>query len=429
VLVFDAAPGERNALGVQTDPVEGAVRLYDSGVRVTSMPPQCFDDQEFGYVTCPAPNGVRVALGDGDDELSVSSPVPVRVDADGGAGNDLLETSQENVPNAYAGGPGDDIVRPGGGDDVLDGGDGNDTLEGHAGADRLAGGTGDDVLRPDGSEGMWADVVNGGAGVDRLQDDFADRRFDARPQPVALTLGGGADDGRPGENDDLRSIEQVTLTNPGGRVVGTDAGELVKLQQVGSPYVLEGHGGADELRAGDGDDALDGGAGDDRLDGGFGNDRIVGGPGRDAISADLATGDCGPLWCKLPYGNDVVEARDGETDSVTCGAGTDRVVADAADTVAPDCEQVERPAAGVVTRDGGTGVVERRTGTASRRTCAVRSLRGLTVARAKRRLARAGCAKRVRVRRAAGGRVRRGRVVRAAVRRSAVVLVVSRGRR
>ena len=56
------------------------------------------------------------------------------------------------------------------------------------------------------------------------------------------------------------------------------------------------------------------------------------------------SGDCGPLWCKFPFGNDVVEARDGEIDSITCGAGTDRVVADADDVVAPDCEQVERGA-------------------------------------------------------------------------------------
>jgi hypothetical protein len=115
-----------------------------------------------------------------------------------------------------------------------------------------------------------------------------------------------------------------------GRIVGSDGPEYVKLHQVGGDGELIGNGGDDELRAGDGADRIDGGAGADKLDGGFGDDTIVGGPGRDQISADLAGGDCGPLWCKLPYGNDTVDARDGEADSVTCGAGTDKVLADAA---------------------------------------------------------------------------------------------------
>ena len=123
----------------------------------------------------------------------------------------------------------------------------------------------------------------------------------------------------------------------------------MKLHQVGADGVLIGNGGDDELRAGDGADQVDGGPGADKLDGGFGDDTIVGGPGRDQISADLAGGDCGPLWCKYPYGNDAVDARDGEQDSVVCGAGEDKVLADANDTVAPDCEQVERSG------DGGNG--------------------------------------------------------------------------
>ena len=128
----------------------------------------------------------------------------------------------------------------------------------------------------------------------------------------------------------------------GGTFVGSEGADEFKLMQVGSASVLEGRGGDDRLRGGDGADRLDGGAGADSLDAGFGDDVIVGGPGRDTISADLAGGDCGPLWCKYPYGNDTVEARDGEVDSVTCGAGADTVNADAADVVAPDCETVVR---------------------------------------------------------------------------------------
>ena len=183
-------------------------------------------------------------------------------------------------------------------------------------------------------------MVDGGPGLDSIEDDYSSRFTDVDPL-VAITLGGGADDGRPGEGDSLVNVERVAL-HIGGSFVGTDGADEFKLMQVGAASTLEGRGGADRLRGGDGPDRLDGGAGDDSLDAGFGDDVIVGGPGRDTISADLAGGDCGPLWCKLPYGNDTVEARDGELDSITCGAGADTVNADAADVVAPDCETVVR---------------------------------------------------------------------------------------
>jgi len=38
--------------------------------------------------------------------------------------------------------------------------------------------------------------------------------------------------------------------------------------------------------------------------------------------------------CTLPFGNDVIDARDGEVDNIDCGAGQDEVMADGADTVA-----------------------------------------------------------------------------------------------
>ena len=162
---------------------------------------------------------------------------------------------------------------------------------------------------------------------------------------MAITFGGGADDGRPGEGDDLRSVEKVWL-NVGGSFTGTDGADEFRLSQVGTPSTMVGAGGDDRLRSGDGADRLDGGAGNDSIDGGFGDDVLVGGPGRDTFSGDLAGGDCGPLWCRYPYGNDTIEARDGEVDSITCGAGTDTVNADAQDVVAPDCENVARGASG-----------------------------------------------------------------------------------
>lgn len=60
-----------------------------------------------------------------------------------------------------------------------------------------------------------------------------------------------------------------------------------------------------------------------------------------ATSLDLHMGD----------GNDKVAARNGLVDKISCGSGTDAVAADAQDTVADDCEAVDRGAT-VVTPDG-----------------------------------------------------------------------------
>jgi hypothetical protein len=349
VLVLRAAPGELNRPGVQEGTDAGWVTLYDANTEITQLPAVCQDERGWHYVVCPAPNGVRLELGDGNDWSTVSSGVAHPVTMFGGPGDDRLEGNEQ--VNVLDGEAGDDVVRGYDGDDQLDGGEGNDELDGYGGSDRLLGGGGDDLLHPDHYETAAPDFVDGGAGVDRIESDWSTRLLDDPEPPVALTLGGGADDGRPGEGDDIRGVERIILSK-GGRVVGTDGPEYAKLHQVGDAGELIGLGGDDELRGGDGADAIDGGAGADLLDGGFGDDTITGGPGRDRISADLAGGDCGPLWCKYPFGNDVVQARDGEIDSIACGAGTDRVVADPADTVASDCETIERAGGGTGTGAG-----------------------------------------------------------------------------
>ena len=325
---------------------DGAAITLDSGSgdAVAVLPPGCDGGTFYGsnVVTCTGATAVRADLGDGDDIGQISDGIGVPVELSAGPGADLLEGAEQ--ADLLDGGPGDDSVIGGDGADTLRGGDGADTLEGRGGADRLEGGAGDDTLSPDGFEAPAADVVDGGPGSDVVTADYASRFGDARPL-LSITLAGGADDGRPGEGDDLQGVERVVL-GIGGSFAGTDGADEIRLVQVGADSTLTGHDGPDRLRGGDGADRIDGGAGDDALDGGFGDDVIVGGPGRDAISADLASGDCGPAWCKLPFGNDRVEARDGEADSIACGAGTDVVIADAAAVVAPDCERVERPGDG-----------------------------------------------------------------------------------
>jgi Ca2+-binding RTX toxin-like protein len=68
--------------------------------------------------------------------------------------------------------------------------------------------------------------------------------------------------------------------------------------------------------------------GDDRIHGTSSVDTIFGMGGDDRIVA----GD----------GDDTIYARDGQKDTVNCGSGYDRVVADQIDRVARDCESVSR---------------------------------------------------------------------------------------
>ena len=343
-LLYTAAGSAKNHVGVQGSDDDSTITFYTSGGDLMNAPAGCTPSDLYGgeVVTCTMPTAVRVELGAGDDDAYVSNSIPVPVTLSGGPGADWLTAADE--PGVLEGGAGEDKLVGGKSADILVSGDGNDTIEGNDGGDRIDAGAGDDLLAPDGYEHANADVVDGGPGFDRIEGDYSSRFSDTDP-PVSITFGGGADDGRPGEGDDLRSVEKVWL-NVGGTFTGTDGADEFRLSQVGTPSTMDGRGGDDRLRSGDGPDRLDGGAGNDNVDGGFGDDVLIGGPGRDTISGDLAGGDCGPLWCKYPFGNDTIEARDGEIDSITCGAGTDTVNADAQDVVAPDCEKVARGGSG-----------------------------------------------------------------------------------
>jgi Ca2+-binding RTX toxin-like protein len=346
---YTGAPGELNSMSIQGWEDGRIVFFGSDAVKVdqASAAPGCEPSDLYGWsvVTCPAVKSVNVLAGDGDEQIAVSSSLPttVPVTIDGGPGNDALEGDHGN--DTLYGGAGSDRLAGNKGDDMLDGGDGDDELIGYSGSDRLLGGNGNDNLSPDGHEQPFADYVDGGAGYDTIDSDYSSRfAVSGAPNPLSFTFGGGADDGRAGENDDVEGVERLVVSS-NGRFVGSDGPEYIKMHQVGGDGELIGNGGDDELLGGDGTDKLDGGAGNDKLDGGYGDDTIVGGPGKDMISGDRAVGDCGPFWCKFPYGNDTIDARDGEVDSVACFAGTDTVLADAVDVVAPDCENVTRSGA------------------------------------------------------------------------------------
>lgn len=147
----------------------------------------------------------------------------------------------------------------------FDGGDGNDTLVTgpHAGAYFL-GGTGADLMvSSHGCCALTSYSDHDGAGV-------------------TVSLDGAANDGLPGEGDDVRT--NGVIGSPGPDVITGDAGS----------NSLTGSGGADVLS---------------------------GGGGSDSINARL-------------------QDTPADTDTVTCGAGDDVVVANENDTVAVDCERI-----------------------------------------------------------------------------------------
>ena len=272
--------------------------------------------------------------GTGDDFLYVADPLAGQsIVADGGPGSDELNPGTRGTPVTFSGGAGNDVLEGHDGDDVLDGGPGDDDLYGADGADRLRGGDGTDALRGDFTVSS-PDLLDGGPGVDAIdgdwtQDDHGD------DDPITVTLDGRADDGHAGEGDNVVAVERIKVTRPGRFVAGADP-VVFDIWNLGRGLVV-GAGQPGRRRHPH--------LGPRRHDrrrrrrrhhrGRQRDDAITGGPGRDTINADAAADSCNFLVCRLPHGNDTVHVRDGEADSVECGVGTDRVIADAADTVAP----------------------------------------------------------------------------------------------
>jgi hypothetical protein len=123
---------------------------------------------------------------------------------------------------------------------------------------------------------------------------------------------------RPPTHNRLRELLLVNAGD-GNDTVGVDWPAAQDPSLVSSGALLFGGDGDDTVTGGELADDLRGGAGDDRLDGSAGNDEVSGDAGRDRLAGGAD--------------DDVLESRDGEQDVDDCGAGTDRVLADASDTV------------------------------------------------------------------------------------------------
>ncbi len=439
--VYRAAPGEDNSFRLFLDEERaGYMALSDTVDVAAAVPAGCYqqpwEENDLTTVRCPF-GPVRAELGDNSPTwtewgiVSDDLPASLQITIDGGPGVDRLTGPLRGPGVTLLGGEGNDELRGGQLNDLLDGGPGNDRLDGSGGDDVVRGGEGDDELAGDGLT-RGSDVIDGGPGIDQIASDWIQNdRGNGRLQ---ISLDGVANDGHPGENDNVVNVERFPLFQPTAFVAGSE-GAYVKLLNTGAdPSSLIGGPGNDTLISYDSSDEIDGKGGDDLIEGGYGDDKITGGPGRDQINADAGPQSCNFLVCRIGAGNDTVSVRDGEVDSVVCGPGSDTVIADAGDTVASDCENVDR-AAGGGPPPGGGGERPRPPVRRAGRACVVPKVKaGVTWAAAKKALAKKGCTATSRQVRSA--KVRKGRVVKLSHKagkrlkaKAKVTVYLSRGRR
>lgn len=187
----------------------------------------------------------------------------------GASGNDTL-TKTANVRGQLNGGGGNDTINggPSPGANILDGGPGNDTLNGGTASDSLIGGPG-------------ADRISGGIGNDNVQ-------YNLSPAGIVVTQDNVANDGVPGEFDNVLSDVEVLFGSRFNDVVTGNAGVNIYLGFDGND-TLSGAGGDDSLVGGNGFDVLRGEDGNDTLDG-LDNatdvDRTDGGNGTDTCTTN-----------------------------------------------------------------------------------------------------------------------------------------------
>jgi Ca2+-binding RTX toxin-like protein len=287
--------------------------------------------------------GTTVTGGDGRDTVDLRSTYAgVLVSLDGVANDGLPEF------NRFADNVSRDVER-------VIGTHYDDKLIGSDRGGRLDGEEGDDIL--DGAGG--ADVLMGGPGVDAVD-------YSSRTAGVTVDLDGQpSDDGEAGEGDTVgndvedvwggagddrligNGLDNVLDGGPGAdRMSGLAGEDLVDYSSRTAPVTVDLDGEtADDGEAGEGDtvdadvEDIRGGAGGDQLTGNGRDNRLVGDGGDDVLDgrggADSLFGGAG---------DDRLTTRDAFPDSAECGDGADAVTADASDTIAGDCETVDRAA-------------------------------------------------------------------------------------
>ena len=321
--------------------------MIDAG-ELDPIPASCARESETNNtVLCPLPAAIRLDLGGGDDMSSVSDAIPaaVAIEVYGGAGNDLYEDRSGEFAGVLDGGAGNDKIEGYTGADMLTGGPGDDKLDGGAGADVVRGGEGDDELEGDEYQAASADVIDGGPGFDimtstRSPDSESTRRRPSRSTASPTTAGPARATTLDRRREDHRARRR-RLRRHGRQRRHLGGGRTSPAAR----STINGLGGNDELTGSDR-------SGDDRRRAPATTSSRAAStttpssaaPARTASTATAAR-DCSAYECTVPFGDDTIDARDGEVDTVECGIGNDTAQADAIDTVA-NCETVTRSAAG-----------------------------------------------------------------------------------
>ncbi len=304
---FTAAAGKANDVSFTSDGAD--VLVHDAGDTLRASDGCTNVDASTARCTGLGSGGlVTMDLRDGDDVGTNASTRSSRV-AIAGEGVDVA---------GLKGGPGDDVLTGGPARDLLVGDEGEDELDGGGGDDTVAEGVGAAA-----TEALDADTFVGGPGVDKVDYTFA-------TSGVRITLRGDADDGRPGEGDNVQpDVENGTGGAAGDTLIGNDRDN-----------VFLGGAGNDSLVGGRGADDLSGQADDDVL-----SEAVVASPSEvDALDADTYRGGSGNDKVSWDGGLQAVrvdlddvadDGRTGEGDDVasdverlTGGAGSDTLVGD-----------------------------------------------------------------------------------------------------
>jgi Ca2+-binding RTX toxin-like protein len=340
--------------------------------------PGCTPVFEDKWVSCPPHNNLQVDLGSGNDSVTTAHSTQgdcflvytinlgegtngndmntgcadpgAAATINSGSGDDNLRGGSASTAVTINSGGGADTVNGMDGPTVIHGGEGNDGVFGGAGNDQVFGEGGDDRLRGHGGN----DIEDGGAGNDDIgfspgithdSDPGADTqiggpgtdrlRLSGHAGGMTISIDGQANDGTPGEGDNIGSdIEKIEGTTGNDFFTGSAGPD--NFEGDSGDDEIHGAGGADDLYGGGGDDRMFGDAGNDKLQGAAGADTVDGGAGLDQIYGDNAS--CS-VFCA--FDADTLLARDGEKDAVDCGGGADSATVDQLDVVS-DCASVDR---------------------------------------------------------------------------------------
>ncbi len=252
-----------------------------------------------------SPNGQRVRFQRANLAIfQLDVGTTENLDVNGQGGNDVIAGSDglaDLVRLDIDGGEGNDLLVGGDGDEVLRGGTGNDTLIGRRGDDIVLGEFGDDLIVW--NDGDGADIVHGGADADTVQingsnsigdiivlepasDHVRITQLSSTPTVLDIATVENFDVNGQGGNDILFSVlgafdGDVDFDGGDGNdiVAGGDGADV--LRGGAGNDLMGGFGGDDVILGESGDDALFGGLGDDLMFGGSGNDTADGGPGFD----------------------------------------------------------------------------------------------------------------------------------------------------